>query len=101
MAGRAETLRSTSGPFSDAELVQVRSGVTPHGLPMLSWTLSSLGSTARDDGLDFARPPPVLQPTRFPVKGCAPACTPECCSSAALQQQRGRGLLSLESAFPF
>jgi hypothetical protein len=68
----------------------VRSGVTPHGLPMLSWTLSSLGSAARDDGLDFARPPPVLRPTRFPVKGCASACTPECCSFAVVVSSLSR-----------
>jgi len=41
------------------------------------------------------RRPLVLQPTRLPVKVGAPACTPECFLA------RGRGLLSLESAFPF
>ena len=87
------------GRCSRAELVHDRSGVTPTGQPMLSWTFSSLGSAARGDGPAFTVPPPV--------------CFGGPCSShhfwwwilarlhSGVSFLRGRGLLSRESAFPF
>jgi hypothetical protein len=85
----------TSGLCSRGELVHDRSGVTPRGQPMLSWTFSSLGSPARGDGLDHSSASSRASAGAIPNKGL------RTCLHSRVSFVRGRGLLSLESAFPF
>jgi len=88
-----------TGLCSRVELVHDRSGVTPAGQPMLSWTFSSLGCAARGDGPAFAVPPPVC--FGGPVSRLHCWCWIPACLHSGVSLLRGRGLLSCESAFPF
>jgi hypothetical protein len=73
----------------------IRSSVTPHGPSMLSWTFSSLGSAVPRRWSGFRRTSSRASAVAIPGEGL------RACLHSGVLLVRGRGFLSLESAFPF